>query len=222
MWRFILKIVLSFVIYNVTVSIINGVANGVALILTKAGSPDLWRILHEHLFWKWIAIGFTAGLIPLQFLFSVSGFFRSSFPEFLGGLGLEKMKRWIVVLASPVALSALMQWISDWFTMRSKSATVLTGGPSADISKMFEGFLSVSCGNVADIRLELWGDNLPYQCAVHVMKLMIFFSAAAYSLAPWVRLQFLKSLLRDHSAQLDSSLEASEMHVSTNRNEENQ
>jgi len=73
MWRFILKIVLSFVIYNVTVSIINSVANGMALLLVKVGSADLWRIQHQHLSGKWIAIGFLAGLIPLEFLFSVSG-----------------------------------------------------------------------------------------------------------------------------------------------------
>jgi hypothetical protein len=222
MWRLILRIVLSFVIYNITVSIIGNVANGVALLLAKGGSPNLWNILHQHPSGKWIAVGFLAGLIPLQFLFSVLGFFRSNLPEYLSGLGLEKMKRWIVVLASPVAIAALAQWVSDWFTMRSKSVTVLSGNRSLHLSRMFEGFFSTSCRNVSDIRLGLWTDNFTYQCMVHVTQLTIFLAAAAYSLAPWVRQQFFKNVAIDHPVPLNSTLEEDEIDMSTGGSGQNQ
>ena len=222
MWRLILRIVLTFVIYNITVSIVSNLANGAALLLAKSGSPDFWMILHQYPMGKWIALGFLAGLIPLQFLFSVSGFLRSHLPECFNGLALEKMKRWMVVLASPVAIIALVQWISDWLGMRSKSATVLTGNPPMHLSKMFEGFFSSNCRAVSDIRHSLWTDDFSHQCMIHVLELTIFFTAAAYSVAPWVRERFLRSVAIDHPMPPGGASEKIEMQNSISGNDQNQ
>jgi hypothetical protein len=221
MLRLILRIVLSFVIYNITLFVTRSLVNAAAFLLVKGGSPELWIFLHQHLLGKSIAIGFLAGLIPIEFLFSVSGFFRSNFSQYLRGLDLEKMKRWIIVLTSPVAIVALGMWISDWFTLRSNLTSVLTEGPSLPISRMFEGFFSASCGNVSDIRLELWGDNFAYRCMVHALELSIICSAAAYSLAPWVRQQLLTRVAIDHPTPLDVRHEEDEMQTSTNEDDEN-
>jgi hypothetical protein len=221
MSRFVLKIVLSFVIYSVTVFVARSLLNGAAFLLTKGGSPELWMFLHQHLLGKSIAIGFLAGLIPLEFLLSISGFFKSKVSNHLSRLDLEKMKRWIVVLASPVAIVALGEWIRDWFTLRSKLTTVLTEGPSVPISRMFEGFCSASCRNVSDIRLELWGDNFAYRCMVHTLELSIICSTAAYSLAPWVRQQFFTRVAINHPTPLDVTHEEDEMQTPTTGDDEN-
>lgn len=220
MWRPILKIVMSFVIYNITVSVVNNLVNGAAFLLAKGGAPDLWRILHQHLAWKWIGVGFVAGFIPLQFLFSMFGFFRANLPSYFGGLALEKMKRWIVVLASPVAIVALLKWMEDWYAMRSQSSTALSRSSSMHLSRMFEGFFSTGCRDVSDLRLSLWVDNFTYQCALHVLQLTIFLSAAAYSVAPWVRGWLLNSFAADSSLR-HGTREENEVKISTNGNDLN-
>jgi len=222
MWRFILRIVLIFVIYNVTIDAVSALADGMALFLARSGSPEPWRILHRYLFWKWIAVGFLAGLVPLEFLFSAARLFKSRILGYLNGLGLEGMKRWVVVLCSPVVIMGLLDWAHDLFALRSRLANGLTNSPSMQVSRMFEGFFSTSCRNVSDFRLELWGDNFGYRCAVHVLQLTIFFTGAAYSLAPWVRKQFLKRVAIHHPDPLDLTPDEDELHKSANGDHRNE
>ena len=222
MWRLTLRIVLCFLVYIVSLWIIGEAANAVAYLMEKGGSPELWRILHQHPFGRSIAVGFVAGLIPLRFLFSVSGFFRSDIPEFFRRLDLEKMKQWIVLLVSPVAVADLTQWISNWFAMHSKTVTALQEGSSMHLSQIFDGFFSDNCRNISDIRIDLWSDNFAYQCMLHVTQVSIFLTAVAYSLAPWVKQQLLKQVAIDHPAPLDSSSEEEEIHITTSGKEKNQ
>jgi hypothetical protein len=191
-WRLVLRIVLSFVVYSITMQITGAVANTLAQLFAKGGAPDLWRILHRHAFGRSVVIGFLAGLIPLEFLISASGYFRSTLPDFFRRLDLENAKKWIVVLVSPVALIALAHWISDWFAMSSKTASVLKGGSPLHFSQLFDGFFSDNCKYVTDMRIGLWGDDFGYQCMVHVLQISIVLVSAAYSLAQWVKRRFPK------------------------------
>ncbi len=187
MRRWALRIVLCLVIYFNSVWIIQKTLDALAYLTARSGADGLWQAIHEYPFGKALAVGFIAGLIPLQFWLSVSGFFSSELPEFLKKLELEKMKRWVAVLLSPVILIAVVVWIIDWEVMHSKTASVLVDGSSAPISSIFQGFLSTDCKNVSDTRLEIWPDNFWFHCMMHVQLILAYFIAAGYSLAPWIR-----------------------------------
>jgi hypothetical protein len=223
MRKIALKLVLSILVYSVSVTTVRGLANAIAYLMAKGGSADLWRILHEHPLGRSICLGFLAGLIPLQSLLAASGFFRQDIPDFLKKLDLEGMKRYVVILASPAAVVALWQWVSDWLAMHSKHVTVFQESSTINLSRMFEGFFSENCRNVSDLRLDLWSDNFPMQCVVHVVQISIFLTAAAYSLAPWVRDHFPKYVAVGQPAETDcSTLAEGEVHTSVNGDDRTQ
>jgi hypothetical protein len=200
MRRLALRIVLCLVIYFNSVWIIQKTLNAAAYLTAKSGADGLWQAVHEYPFASSLAVGFIAGLIPLQFWVSVSGFFSSDLPEFLKKLELEKMKRWVVVLLSPVFLMAIGGWIIDWETMHSEKVSVLAGSLSAPISSIFEGFLSETCKNVSDVRLDIWPDNFWFRCMLHIQLVSVCLITAGYSLAPWFR----QGISRDLATSADA------------------
>jgi hypothetical protein len=166
--------------------------------LSKAGSPELWDVLHQHPFGRGIVTGLLAGLIPLEFWLSVSGFFSAEIPEFLKRLDLERMKVWIAAIYSPIMILALLTWLIDWYAIYSKRVTVLAGGSSVPISTIFDGFFSTNCRNVSDSRLDLWSDNFLFHCTIHIQLISAFLMAAGYSLAPVIRARLLSTQMTDH------------------------
>jgi hypothetical protein len=104
---------------------------------------------------------------------------------------------------------ALLQWVIDWNAMHSKGVTVLQESSSMPISAIFEGFFSTNCRNVSDVRVDLWTDNFRYQCAIHVMQISIFLTAAAYSLAPFARAHLLVASKFEHPGPADEEEVAS-------------
>ena len=221
MWRGILQVAISFVIYLLSVWIVSSTADTLANLMAKIGSPELWVFLRQHFLGQSIAVGFLAGLIPLRLFLSVSGYFRPDVPEFFKKLDLEEMKRWIVVLVSPIAFLVLAQWMHDWSAMRSRTASV-QDGLSMHFSEMVEAFFSGNCKDPSDIRIDLWVDSFSYQCMVHVLQVSVFLQAAAYSLAPWARQQFLKSVANDNPESMECALVDGETQELVHKDEPNQ
>jgi hypothetical protein len=187
MQRLFLRVVLCVFVCVNCCWIVGRSANALAYLLSKIGSSELWAVLHQYPFGRGILVGLLAGLIPLEFWLSVSGFFSKDIPEFLKKLDLERMKIWIAVIFSPIFIMALLSWIVDWYTMHSKHVTVLAESSSMPISTIFQGFFSTNCGNVSDVRLDLWSDNFVFHCTEHIQLLSAYLTAAGYSLATFVK-----------------------------------
>lgn len=168
MRRLISRIVLGLFIYFTSVFVLGRSFDGVANFLAKIGAPDLRVALHQHPFGRGLLIGLLAGLVPLEFWLSVSGFFRADVPQFLKNLDLEQMKKWAIVFFSPFMIMALLEWAVDWHAMHSKQLTVLSESSSMPISTIFEGFFATNCRNVSDVRLDLWSDNFQFHCSLHM------------------------------------------------------
>jgi hypothetical protein len=175
-----------------------------------AGSPELWVALHQHPFGRGFLQGLLAGLIPLEVWLSISGFFSADIPEFLKKMDLERMKIWVVAIFSPIMVMVLFTWLMDWYATHSKRVTVLQESSSLPpISTLFEGFFSTNCRNVSDIRLDLWGDNFLFHCAIHIQLISVFLMTAGYSLAPVIRAHLQPTQMREHEeSAIDSGDEA--------------
>jgi hypothetical protein len=202
MRRLISRVVLCLFVYFISVFVLGRTFDAVANLLAKAGSPELWTVLHQHPFGRGILIGLLAGLMPLDFWLSVSGFFSADISEFLRKLELEQMKKWVVVLFSPFMVAVLGEWIIDWHKMHSKQLTVLSKSSSMPISTIFEGFFSTSCRNVSDVRLDMWGDNFQYQCSLHILWVSVLLMTAGYSLAPWIRARLQPTQMTEHEESI--------------------
>ena len=187
MKRLFLRVIVCVFVYTTSVWVLGRTASALAYLLSKAGSPELWEVLHQHPFGRGIVTGLLAGLIPLEVWLSVSGFFSAEIPEFLKKLDLERMKVWIVALYSPIMIMVLLTWLIDWYAVHSKRVTVLQESSSVPISTIFEGFFSTNCRNVSDSRLDLWSDNFLFHCTIHIRLISTFLMAAGYSLAPVIR-----------------------------------
>jgi len=207
MQRLFLRVVLCVFVYINSVWIVGRTANALAYLLSKIDSSSLWGVLHQHPFGRGILVGLLAGLIPLEFWLSVSGFFSADVPEFLKKLDLERMKIWVVAFFSPIIIMALLSWLIDWYAMHSKRVTVLQGSSSVPISTIFEGFFSTNCRNVSDVRLDLWSDNFLFHCTIHIQLISAFLTSAGYSLAPLVRAHLQPTQMTDFEESVADSSE---------------
>jgi hypothetical protein len=187
MKRLFLRVIVCVFVYNTSVWALGRTASALAYLLAKAGSPELWEVLHQYPFGRAILTGLLAGFIPLEVWLSVSGFFNADIPQFLKKLDLERMKIWIIAIYSPIMILALLNWLIDWNAMHSRGVTVLHESSSVPISEIFEGFFSTNCRNVSDARLNLWSDNFLFHCTIHIQLISVFLMAAGYSLAPIIR-----------------------------------
>ncbi|MGH9600659.1 MAG: hypothetical protein ACRD27_12405 [Terracidiphilus sp.] len=201
----IVRIVLCLVVYFISQEIMWRMLDFAGYVTAKSGAPGLLQALRLHPFERSAAVGLLAGFIPLNFWISIFGYFKADIPRWLRSLELDRMKYWVVVLISPMWGVALTQWVIDWNAMHSKHLTVLSGSSSAPISAIFEGFFSTNCTNVSDIRLDLWGNDFQYKCALHLIYVSIFFSAAAYSLAPFVRASLLSAFKFERPVPADEA-----------------
>jgi hypothetical protein len=200
MRHLVIRIVFALLIFNTSAWLIRRMANVVAYFLAKGGTPDLWNLLRDHPFGTSIAIGVLAGLIPLEIWLAISGLVRAEVPELLRKLDLDQMKRWTVVLYSPVFAMTLFSWVHDWFAMRSKFQSVLQANSPMPISRMFEGFFASNCRDVYDNRLNLWTDNFAFQCTLHTMMISTLLMTAGYSMAPFLRSGFSHGTMAKNAA----------------------
>jgi len=184
MKRLVVRVVLALFIYNSSVWLIGKLTFAVSYLLAKSGAPELWSLLAEHPFAKSIAVGIGAGLIPFELWLTLSGLIRAEVPKFLRELELDQLKRWLVVIYSPVLALAALAWVHDWSEMNSKNRSVFQFSSPMPVSHMFDGFFATNCGIVYDNRLSLWPDNFYFHCSFHVLMISTFLMAAGYSLTP--------------------------------------
>jgi hypothetical protein len=219
MRRRAIQIALSLFIYFSTVWIAGRCIDGLAYLTARLGASGLYGAVHQYPFHRALFVGLIAGLIPLQVLAAASGFLKGELPESLKKLELEGMKRWVVVLVSPILLMELMRWLTDWEEMRTRTASVLPGSTSAPNYRAFEGFLTTNCLNVIDVRLDIWPDNFWYRCTIHVLTLSAFFTAVGYSIAPWLRKHILPDIGPEAANEGDAIQSGSEAGATESREE---
>lgn len=113
MWRWIIRIYVSFVLFFLLLG-----CSGVLLIrmvhlLAKAGSSVLMQWVHSHFLFTMSLLGVLAGQVVLGSNFTGRGWFRSKSGQSYEGFKLEKIKPWTWLLVSPVFLFGVIAWFLE-------------------------------------------------------------------------------------------------------------
>ena len=184
--RWFPRFVLYFLFYFVSIEIVGRTANGLAHLLAKIGSPELWQALQVHLFARALAVGLLSGLVPLQTWVAATGILNPRDVRVIRRLNPDRLKPWTFVFLSPVVLLALGGWTIQWFENSSQYESVLRTTSPYHLSELFKGFLSTNCSSSGGSAVS-WGDSYAFRCMVHAQLIAIWLIAVGYSLAPIFR-----------------------------------
>ncbi|MGA2672448.1 MAG: hypothetical protein ABSE99_04395 [Terracidiphilus sp.] len=183
--RWFLRFLLFMFFYCLSIEAVGRTANGLAYLLARAGSPDLWQILHVHIFGRAIVVGLLAGLVLLWTWIAATGLMDSKYARYLRRLNPDRLKPWAFVFLSPFILVALLNWTLQWLENRDRYASVLQSASLYPVSQFFRGFLSTDCSYAGNV--EFWGEGYGISCVVHVQSIAVWLIAIGYSVAPFVR-----------------------------------
>ena len=202
--RWFPRFVLYFLFYFVSIEIVGRTANGLAHLLAKIGSPELWQALHLHLFARALVVGLLAGLVPLQTWIAATGILNPRLVRIIRRLKPDRLKPWKIVFLSPVVLLALATWTLQWFENSSKYSSVLRTTSPYRLSEIFNGFLSTDCSGAGGSGV-FWGDSYGIQCMIHAQSIAIWLIAVGYSLSPVFRKRVLPLFTGEGSALQNES-----------------
>jgi hypothetical protein len=188
--------------YGTSIWVVGGIANGLSTLMAKIGSPELWKMLHEHLFVRALMVGLIAGLVPLRIWIAAAGIFNRKFERGLKRINPDLLKPWVFMFLSPVIVIAFLRWTFQWFENGSQYSSVLQTTSPYQLSEFFKGFFSTNCSNASESNV-FWRDGYGLSCMVHVQLIVIWMIAIGYSLAPAVRKKAMILFNTDNSVPMD-------------------
>jgi hypothetical protein len=200
--RWIPRFLLCIFFYSISIYVIGRLADVLAFLFAKSGSPDLWQMLHEHIFVRALLVGLLAGLVPLQTWIAATGVFNPKHVIFLKRLNPDRLKPWVFVFLSPVIVFALLRWAMQWYENSSRNSSVLQATSPYRFSEFFNGFFSTDCSIVSESNM-FWRDGYGFSCLVHRQLIAIWLIAIGYSLAPAVRKRVMPLFNMDHPDPID-------------------
>jgi hypothetical protein len=200
--RWIPRFLLCIFFYSISIYVIGKLADFLAFLLAKSGSPDLSQMLHEHIFVRALLVGLLAGLVPLQTWVAAIGVFNPKHEILLRRLNPDRLKSWVFVFLSPVAVFALLRWIMQWHENSSQYSSVLQTTSPYRISDLFNGFFSTDCSIASESNV-FWRDGYGFSCLVHRQLIAIWLIAIGYSLAPAVSKRVIPLFNMDHPDPMD-------------------
>jgi hypothetical protein len=200
--RWIPRFLLCIFFYSISIFAVGRLAEVLAYLLAKSGSPDLWQMLHEHIFVRALLVGLLAGLVPLQAWIAAMGVFNPKHEILLKRLNPDRLKSWVFVFFSPVIVIALLRWAFQWYENRSQYSSVLQTTSPYRFSEFFNGFFSTDCSNAAESAV-FWRDQYGLSCMVHRQLIAIWLIAIGYSLAPIVSKRVIPLFNMDHPHPID-------------------
>jgi hypothetical protein len=177
---------LYFFFYFISIGVVGRIANGLAYLLSKIGSPELWQALHTHLFARALAVGLLAGLVPLQTWIAATGVLNPKDVRVIRRLNPDRLKPWTFVFLSPVLLLVLGNWTLHWIENSGRYESVFRTSSPYHVSELFKGFLSTDCSSTGGSAM-FWGDTYGFQCMIHAQLIAVWLIALGYSLAPYFR-----------------------------------
>ncbi len=196
------RFLLCMFFYVTSIWVVGGIANGLSILMAKSGSPEFWRMLHEHLFVRALLVGLIAGLVPGRIWIATIGVFDRKLERRLKRLNPDRLKQWLFVFLSPFIVIALLRWTFQWFENASRYSSVLQTDSPYRFSEFFNGFLSTNCSNASESAV-FWRDGYGLGCLVHVQMIVIWLIAIGYSLAPTVRKRAMTLFSVDHAVPID-------------------
>jgi hypothetical protein len=191
MWRWIIRIYVSFMVYVIMLFASGVLLIRVAHLLMKIGSPLLVQWIHNHVLLTMFLLGVVAGQVVLGSNFTGRGWFRSKSGLTYEGFKLEKLKPWTWLFVSPLFLLGTGFWY-----LEQRELGVLSGHT---LSSFYHDFLIPDCSNVA--WATAYRDAVP--CSMQLFFVGFWMASIGYSLAPIVRKRgadLLRSIRREPGA----------------------
>lgn len=135
---------------------------------------SLRQWIRDHDLLTMFLLGISAGLPVLGSRFTGRGWFRSKSGLTYEGFKLEKIKRWMWLLISPVLIVGVVAWIE---TQRE-----MVGFSDATFSNFYHEFLIPNCSSGGLLRYR--GDT---RCSMNLLIVGTWLASIGYSLAPFFR-----------------------------------
>ena len=173
MWRWIIRVYVSLVVFCFLVFFSGALLMNVTRGLARAGFPALSYWIHTHVLLTMFSLGVTAGQVVLGANFTGRGWFRSKDRVTYEGFKLEKIKPWTLVIVSPL----LLLGIAVWFLEQSEAGVFYP-----TLRDFYQGFLMPNCTNA-----RLVGLGVDVACATQLLIVGTWMASLGYSLAPIVR-----------------------------------
>jgi hypothetical protein len=184
MWRWIIRVWVSIVVFWISMFFSAAVLVTVARQMAKVGLPFLVQLLHSHTLLSMFMLGVLAGHAVVGSNFTGRGWFRSKSGLTYEGFKLETLKSWTWLLVSPVFVLGVVSWMLE----RSESGVL----SNITLTNFYHDVLMPNCS------LSWWKNYQLYPfCGVQLICVGIWMASIGYSLAPLVRKhgsRFLRSL----------------------------
>ena len=174
MWRWVIRLYVSLIVFVLLLFGAGVLVIRVAHLLMKVGSPLLSQVIHAHILFTMFLLGMVAGQVHLGSNFTGRGWFRSKSGLTYEGFRLEKLKPWTWLFVSPLILLGTGFWY-----LERRDLGVLSG---ATLSGFYQGFLMPDCSNV--VWATAYRDAIP--CSMQLSFVGVWVAAAGYSFAPFI------------------------------------
>lgn len=174
MWRWIIRIWVSIVMFWFLMFMSGGILASLVHLSLRMQFFPLRQWIRDHDLLTMFLLGVSAGLPVLDSRFTGRGWFRSKSGLTYEGFKLEKIKRWMWLLISPVLILGVVAWLE---TQREMGG--LTG---AAFSSFYHGFMMPNCSSGGLLRYR--GDTT---CSTNLLAVGTWLASVGYSLAPAIR-----------------------------------
>jgi hypothetical protein len=196
MWRWIIRVYVSFVIFWMLMFFHGAVLLTVARQMSRLGIPFLLQQIHSHVLLSMFLLGVLAGHVVVGSNITGRGWFRSKSGLTYEGFKLEKIKPWTWLIVSPVLLAGVALWVLTQNESGDKS--------NVTISNFYHGFLMPNCSSAQFKAYQVYPS-----CWMQLLFVGIWMASLGYSIAPIVHRQgthLLRSL--KHASETAVQLEA--------------
>jgi len=174
MWRWIIRVYVSFVIFVFLMFCSGVLLVRVAHLLVWAGSPLHLQLIHTHYLFTMLLLGVLAGQVVLGSNFTGRGWFQSKSGLIYEGFKREKIKPWTWLLVSPIFVLGVVGWVLE----RSESSI----WSNITLVNFYNDILIPNCP------LSWWKNHRLYPyCGEQLLCVGIWMASIGYSLAPLVR-----------------------------------
>jgi hypothetical protein len=176
MWRWIIRVYASIVLFWFFMFCLGLVFVQLAHALMRIGWPYLLLQIHSHLLVTMFLLGLISGSITLGSNFTGAGWFRSRDGQSYEGFKFEEIKPWTWLLGVFIFGLGVVLWRLE----QVETSALLQ--PS--VSSFYHDFLMPDCSNV---RFANYRSDMAITCTMHLLFVGIFVASVGYSLAPMLR-----------------------------------
>lgn len=173
-WRWIIRIWVSIVMFCLLMFMSGGILVSLVHLSLRVEFLPLRQWIRDYDLLTMFLLGVSAGLPVLDSRFTGRGWFRSKSGLTYEGFKLEKIKRWMWLLISPILILGVVVWIE---TQRESGALL-----SATLSSFYHEFLMPDCFSGGLLRYR--GNTT---CSTNLLSVGTWLASIGYSLAPAIR-----------------------------------